>query len=73
MTVQVYTGKDPSVQLRQLEHRLLRTGRARRTIFLNGGSESRRDEREYWQEWAATWGLRFEAIGGYMVVIGGPG
>ena len=49
----------------------LKLGRASKTIYLNGGSGTRADAREYWRQIASSLGVRFQAYGGCVVKLGG--
>lgn len=51
---------------------LIALGRATRTIYLNGGSDTRRDLREHYAEVAERMGVGFTRLGGWGVRIGGP-
>lgn len=67
----------PGSDAEELEQRLLYEavliylGLATRTIFLNGGSETRAATRNYWREYAKQLNLPFKAYGGWAVEIGG--
>ena len=50
---------------------LMRIGVAGLTIYLNGGSDTRRASREYWAEYARERNIGFRSMGGCMCVIGG--
>jgi hypothetical protein len=50
---------------------LLRTGRGVKTIYLNGGSETRRAQVDYWREFACECGIGFRKIGGCILLVGG--
>lgn len=45
-------------------------GRGTYTVYLNGGSDTRRATREYWQQFAASLGVPCRVMGGCVVVIG---
>ncbi len=49
---------------------MLMLGTATKTIYLNGGSESRRETTEYWREIAKEYNIRFRAYG-WCVILGG--
>lgn len=72
MSLEVGTGGEDFERLRllhEIETRMLLRGRATRTIYLNGGSDTRRCVRGYWHEWAESLGLKCESHG-WGVVIG---
>lgn len=50
---------------------LMRLGVAGRTIYLNGGSETRRDIREFWRGYAKSRNIGFQTWGGCVVIVGG--
>lgn len=54
------------------EEFLMCIGAAGRTIYLNGGSETRRAVREFWAEYARDRNIGFRTYGGCIVVVGGP-
>lgn len=45
-------------------------GIANEIILLNGGSETRRDQREFWRAWAADLDVEFARLGGWGVRLG---
>lgn len=51
---------------------LMRWGTAGLTVYLNGGSDTRRAVRDYWQEYARQRNIGFWTAGGCICVIGGP-
>lgn len=58
-------------ELQRYRENLMRLGVAGLTIYLNGGSETRRASREYWAEYARSRNIGFSSRGGCVVVIGG--
>ena len=50
---------------------LMQLGIAGLTVFLHGGSDTRRAVREYWQEYARARNIGFECRGNCMCIIGG--
>ena len=48
----------------------LLAGHAYMEIPLNGGSETRQEVREYWQEKCFILNIPFRAIGGWLVIVG---
>lgn len=74
MSFDVSAGGDRDVfdkELARREH-LMRIGLAGLTIYLNGGSDTRRAVREYWQEYARERNIGYWSGGGCIVVVGGP-
>lgn len=55
----------------EIELHFLRSGRAQKTIFLNGGSDTRAGMRDYYAEFARQHNIRFESKGGCVIVLGG--
>lgn len=53
------------------EECLMQIGVAGRTIYLNGGSQTRRGIIEYWQDYARSRNIKFQNIGNCILVIGG--
>ena len=53
------------------EEYLMQIGVAGRTIYLNGGSQTRRDIIEYWQDYARSRNIGFQNFGNCMLVVGG--
>jgi hypothetical protein len=50
---------------------LMRLGVAGRTIYLNGGSDTRRSVREFWAEYARARNIQFRNYGNCVLVVGG--
>jgi hypothetical protein len=55
----------------EYEEAMLQFGLARRTIYLNGGSQTRRDVVEDWREYARARNMRFELKANCIIVLGG--
>ena len=72
MSIWVVEGseKEKAEQAAAAESMLLMLGLAQKTIFLNGGSQTRRDAREYWRETARLLNVECRESG-CMVIIGG--
>lgn len=77
MTFHVHAGDEETKAavdaMVEREELLLQLGMARRTIFLNGGSQTRTDVIESWKDYARTRNMRFEVRGRSMIIIGGQG
>lgn len=73
MPMEVAQGGEPSdvMLARQVrEHMALLRGEKTMKIWLNGGSEDRRETRAYWREWAEEAGLMVRSETGYQIEIG---
>jgi hypothetical protein len=75
VTWHVHAGADETkaavAALVDREETLLQLGLARRMIYLNGGSQTRRDVVESWRQHARERNMRFELKANCIIVLGG--
>lgn len=70
MPFDVATGGDKAlVKRKETEFMALKLGIGRMYIPLNGGSQTRRDIREYWVEWARDHNIAVKTYG-HAVILG---
>jgi hypothetical protein len=72
MSFEVHTGVDQAKAEARAKLRLLALTRGGTVlqVALNGGSQTRRDARELWEEYAKELGVPFRVVGNCMITIG---